>query len=104
MKWVDDLFLIRLHRICNRLPIALGRGKTAHCIAWSVKNLLWNYHIVGNLEGYETVFSAAVVGFILLTVLVVAGFLSRAEKDSVGAKPVIMWTKKRIKHDLIWLI
>ena len=49
-------------------------------------------------------FSAAVVGFILLTVLVVAGFLSRAEKDSVGAKPVIMWTKKRIKHDLIWLI
>ena len=47
---------------------------------WSVKNLLWNYYNIGNLEEYETVFSAAVVGIVLLIAPVVAGFSAEGRK------------------------
>ena len=47
---------------------------------WSVKNLLWNYYNIGNLEGYETVFSAAAAQIVLLIAPVVAGFFAEGRK------------------------
>ena len=75
------MLLIRLNRICKRLSVASGSGKTAQYIVWFNGPLLYKDFISqAKGENMKQCFFAVVAGSVLLAAPVVAGDAAKGEK------------------------
>ena len=78
---MKNSLLIRLNRICDRLPFASVRGKTAQYTVWLDGPLLYkDFVFQAKGKNMKQCFFAAVAGSVLLAAPVVAGDAAKGEK------------------------